>query len=298
MIDRVEDVRRGEERSAVRWPARAFTRWLVPLGAVMRKETRIFFRYRSWVVGLGLWPVLFPLSYLLVGRALAGPHGEGMLAFSQTAGTTNYTGFIVIGTTAWMWLNITLWMLGLSLRQEQMRGTLESNWLAPTPRLLVLLGTSATQVLTATVFLLVSLLEVTLLLRVRFSGSASTALALTALSMPWVYGLGMAFAALVLRFKEPTALVYVVRGLFLVFSGMTFPLAVLPQWMRLVAGWLPLTHTIEGLRQALLAGASFAVVRPQLVFLTWSGMALLLAGYVSFRAVDRHVARAGAVGHF
>ena len=95
----------------------------VLLWAVMRKETRIFFRYRSWVVGLVIWPVLFPLSYLVGGRALAGPNGEGMAAFSQAAATTDYVGFIVIGTTAWMWLNIMLWMLGLSLRQEQMRGT-------------------------------------------------------------------------------------------------------------------------------------------------------------------------------
>ncbi len=271
---------------------------LVPLWAVMRKETRIFFRYRSWVVGLVIWPVLFPLSYLFGGRALAGPNGEGMAAFSQAAATTDYVGFIVIGTTAWMWLNITLWMLGLSLRQEQMRGTLESNWLAPTPRVLLLLGTSATQVLTATAFLLVSLLEVTILLRVRFSGDTLAALAVTGLTMPWVYGLGMAFAALVLRFKEPTALVYFVRGVFLVFSGITFPISVLPTWMRHVAEWLPLTHTIDGLRQTLLAGASLAALRPQVTFLGWSGIVLLLAGYVSFQAVDRHVRRAGTVGHF
>lgn len=179
-----------------------------------------------------------------------------------------------------------------------MRGTLESNWIAPTPRLLLLLGTSATQVLTATAFLSVSLIEFTLLLHVRFSGDAVAALVVTGLSIPWVYGLGMAFAALVLRVKEPSAMVYFVHGLFLVFSGITFPISVLPTWMRQVAGWLPLTHTIDGLRQALLAETSLAMLRPQVTFLGWSGIALLLAGYVSFRAVDRHVSRAGSVGHF
>ena len=161
-----------------------------------------------------------------------------------------------------------------------------------------MLGISATQVLTATAFLLVSLLEVTILLRVRFSGNTLAALALIGLTMPWVYGLGMAFAALVLRFKEPTALVYFVRGVFLIFSGITFPIAVLPTWMRHVAEWLPLTHTIDGVRQALLTGTSFATLRPHVTFLGWSGIVLLLAGYVSFRALDRQARRTGTVGLF
>jgi len=264
----------------------------------MRKETRIFFRYRTWVVGLVIWPVLFPLIYLFEGRALAGPGGEGMAMFSQTAGTTDYVGFIIIGTLAWWWLNIMLWMLGSGLRQEQMRGTLESNWLAPTPRLLFLLGTSATQVLTATAFLLVGLLEFTVLLRVHFSGDVAAAMTVMALSLPWVCGLGMAFAALVLWFKETNALVYFVRGVFLVFSGITFPVTVIPTWMQRVAQWLPLTHTIEGLRQALLGGASLEALRPQITFIGWSGIALLLAGYVGFWAVERHARRAGTIGHF
>ncbi len=269
-----------------------------PLWAVMRKETLIFFRYRSWVVALVIWPILFPMSFLLSGKALAGPSGEGMAIFHHIAGTTNYVGFIIIGTTTWMWLNTTLWMLGLSLRQEQLRGTLESSWLTPTSRVLVMLGTSVTQLLTATVFLLVSLVEFRVLLNVRFAGNVPAAIAIAGLTIPWVYGLGVAFAALVLRFKEPNSLVYLVRGLFLAFSGMTFPLVVLPGWMRQIAGWLPLTYTIDGLRQALLGGASFDALRHQMIALGVSGMVLMLAGYLGFRAMDRYMSRVGTVAHF
>lgn len=191
-------------------------------------------------------------------------------------------GYIIIGTTAWMWFINTLWMLGLSFRNEQMRGTLESNWLTATSRMLVMLGTSATQVLTAIVFLLVSIVEFRVLLNVHFTGNVAAASAVTALTIPWVYGLGVAFAALVLWFKEPVTLVNLVRSVFLIFSGMTFPLAVLPTWMREIAAWLPLTHSIEGLRRALLEGASLAALRPQLIFLTGAGLIFMLAGYMGF----------------
>lgn len=263
--------------------------------AVARRELRIIRRYPSWVLGIVIWPVLFPLAYLFSSRALAGPRGEGLIAFAQAAGTDNYTGFIIIGAMAWMWLNITLWGLGTSLRAEQLRGTLESNWLTPAPRFALLLGTAGGESVKALVFFTVGAIEFVAILRVHFHGSIAGAAAVIALTIPWVYGLGIAFAAAVLRFKEANALVYFVRGVFMVFAGISFPLAVLPGWMHGIAVWLPLTHTISGLRRALLAGAAPAQLSAELVFLAWSGVILTVLGYATFRIVDAHARRTGAV---
>ena len=102
------------------------------LMAVVRREWTIFRRYPSWIIALFIWPLIFPMMYILTARALAGPDGSGLAVFSQTTGATDFIGYIVIGTTVWMWQNIVLWDVGFSLRNEQMRGTLESNWLSPT----------------------------------------------------------------------------------------------------------------------------------------------------------------------
>lgn len=267
------------------------------VGAVVRRELRIWSRYPSWIISLIVWPLLFPLVYLFGGRALAGPGGEGMAAFAASAGTANVAGFIVVGTTAWMWLNITLWGVGTSLRMDQVKGVLESNWLTPASRFAMLLGTAASQAVIALVFLGLSLLEFQLVLGIRFTPSAAGTLAVMALTVPWLYGLGMAFAAVVLRFKEANAMVYFVRGLFMIFAGITFPLAALPSWMREVAAALPLTYTIDGLRQALLAGAGPSALAPQLLVLAGSGAALMALGYALFQAMDRYTRRAGSLAH-
>jgi ABC-2 type transport system permease protein len=266
--------------------------------AVVRRELLVFSRYPTWILSMVIWPVLFPLIYLLGSRALTGPGGEGLPAFVRAAGTDNVRGFIVIGTTAWMWLNITLWSVGTSLRNDQVRGTLEGNWLTPTPRFALLLGTAASQALLSVLFLVVSFANFALLLGIRFEADLLGALAILAASVPWIYGLSIAFAALVLRFKEANAMVYIVRGVFMVFAGISFPLSVLPGWMRAAAAYLPLTHTIEGARAALLTGAGFSELRASLTFLIWSGVVLLALGYVSFQAVDRIVRRQGSVGHY
>lgn len=265
--------------------------------AVVRRELLIFLRYPSWVVGMVIWPVLFPLIYLLGSRALAGPQGEGLSAFARAAGTANVQGFIVVGTTAWMWLNMSLWSVGTSLRLDQVRGVLESNWLTPAPRFVLLLGTAASQAVLALCVLGLSLVEFRFLLGIRFSPNVPGALALVALTVPWVYGLAMAFAATVLRFKEANAMVYLVRGVFMVFAGITFPLSVLPEWMRQIAMYLPLTHTINGLRAALLETAGPAQLRGDVIFLFWSGVLLVVLGYSTFWTVDRLMRRAGTIGH-
>jgi ABC-2 type transport system permease protein len=270
---------------------------LVVLSAVVRRELRIWSRYPSWIISLIVWPLLFPLVYLFGSRALAGPGGEGMVAFAASAGTANVAGFIVVGTTSWMWLNITLWGVGTSLRTDQVKGVLESNWLTPAPRFAMLLGTAASQAVIALAFLTLSLLQFRLILGIRFDPNAAGTFAVLALTVPWLYGLAMAFAAVVLRFKEANAMVYFVRGLFMIFAGITFPLAALPGWMREVAAALPLTYTIDGLRRALLSGAGPAALRPQLLVLLGSGLALMALGYALFQAMDRHMRRTGSLAH-
>src|SRR3989304_2949662 len=124
------------------------------LRAVARREWTIFRRYPSWIVAFFIWPLFFPAAYILSSRALSGPDNSGLIQFQAVAGTGDVIGFIAIGTTIWMWQNIVLWNVGFALREEQLRGTLESNWLSPTWRFSFLLGSSMTQLISMLMFLI------------------------------------------------------------------------------------------------------------------------------------------------
>jgi ABC-2 type transport system permease protein len=266
--------------------------------AVMRREWVIFLRYPSWVVGLIIWPVIFPAGYILTGRALAGPDGSGLALFNQAAGTQNFLGYIAIGTTVWMWQNIVLWNVGLTLRDDQLRGTLETNWLSPTWRFSFLLGSSITELITMLLFLVVSFVEFALIFGVRLHGNPFMVLLVLLAAIPSIYGLGFAFASLVITVKEANAFVYMVRGMVMIFSGITFPVLVLPGWMQSVSRWLPQTTIIHAMRSAMLSGADFQTLLPDLEFLLVSGAALLLAGYLIFVWMERRARRTGAIGEY
>src|SRR5512132_4541032 len=168
------------------------------LVAVMKREWVIFLRYPSWIVSLFVWPIIFPLSYVFTAHALSGRDGVGMAQFQAATGLQDYTGYIAIGTIIWMWQNVVLWNIGFSLRNEQLRGTLESNWLSPTWRFAYLLGGSVPQLLSMLMFLIVSAIEFVLVFGVRFEGSLWLTLLALLAAIPSVYGLGFVFASLVI----------------------------------------------------------------------------------------------------
>jgi ABC-2 type transport system permease protein len=266
--------------------------------AITRREWMIFRRYPSWIIALLIWPLIFPMMYILTGRALSGPDGSGLAVFTKTTGATDFIGYIVIGTTVWMWQNIVLWDVGFSLRNEQMRGTLESNWLSPTWRFSYLLGHTGPQIISMAMFVLITAVEFGLLFGVKLHGSIWLASLVMLFSIPAVYGLGFAFASLVITLKEANAFVFLVRGLVMIFCGITFPISLLPGWMQSVAAWLPQTYMIHGMRSAAFANASLMDLWPDLKALILFGAFWLTTGYLLFTWMERRARQSGAIGQY
>jgi len=268
------------------------------LFAVTRREWTIFRRYPSWIIALFIWPLIFPMMYILTARALSGPDGSGLNVFIQTTGATDYIGYIIVGTTVWMWQNIVLWDVGFALRNEQMRGTLESNWLSPTWRFAFLLGQTGPQLISVAMFIAITALEFGLFFGVRLNGSVWMILVMLLASIPAVYGLGFAFASLVITLKEAHTFVFLVRGLVMIFCGITFPVSLLPGWMQSIAKWMPQTYMIHGMRAAAFSNADWNELLPDLTPLTLFGAFWLVLGYSTFIWMERRARRTGAIGQY
>ena len=266
--------------------------------AILRREWRIFTRYPSWVIALFIWPLIFPMMYILTARALSGPDGSGLAVFMKTTGASDFIGYIVIGTTVWMWQNIVLWDVGFSLRNEQMRGTLESNWLSPTWRFSYLLGHTGPQIISMLMFIGITALEFGLIFGVKLHGSVWMILLVMLAAIPSIYGLGFAFASLVITVKEANAFVFLLRGLVMIFCGITFPISLLPGWMQSIAKWMPQTYLIHGMRAAAFSNAGITELLPDLIPLLLFGTFWLVVGYSTFLWMERRARRTGAIGQY
>lgn len=266
--------------------------------AIAKKEWLYVRRYPSWIISLIVWPVIFPLAYILSARALSGPDQSGLVLFTARTGISDYLGFIAVGTTVWMWQNVVLWGVGFALRNEQYRGTLETNWMAPTWRFTFLLGPSLIHMAQMLMFMVVSALEFGLLFGVRFNGNPLLVLLIILVASPAVYGLGMAFASVVVWLKEAQNFVFLVRGLVMIFCGISFPISLLPGWMQTVAKFMPQTYMMHAIRSAALANASLKDLAPDLLALIGFGAFFLTVGYVLFQRTERRTRQSGAIGQY
>ena len=179
-----------------------------------------------------------------------------------------------------------------------MRGTLESNWLSPTWRFSYLLGASVPQFVSMLMLMGVATLEYIFLFKVQFEGSLWLTLLVILFAIPSVYGLGFAFASLVITLKETNAFVFLVRGIVMVFCGITYPIAILPEWMQTVSKWLPQTYIIHGVRTAALSTEGFSGIVFDLQMLAIFGLAWVVIGYFLFNRMERRARKTGAIGQY
>lgn len=266
--------------------------------AVAKKDLIQSIRYPTWALQLIIWPLIFPLLYIMSAVGMAGPGGNGTNAFKNAAGTDSFMGYIVIGTMAWMWVNTTMWSFGTYLREEQTRGTLESNWLCPIKKFNMLIGGGIVSAMEALMMSIVSIWEYKYIYGVNFTGSMFCWIIMFIVMMPGVYGLGSLFASLVLWVKETNSAVHLVRGVIMIFCGITFPTAIMPGWMQLVSKVLPFTFGISAARTLMIVGGTLKDAFWDILICFIEGIILLIAGRFGFKAVENKVRISGSLERF
>ena len=86
---------------------------------------------------------------------------------------------------------------------------------------------------------------------------------------------------------------HVIQALLLLFSGVYFPVSVLPGWMQLLARISPATYVLEGMRASLLDGASTGSLFGYLGRLVLIGVAAIPLGVAIFRQAEKYAKRTG-----
>src|SRR4026207_1954735 len=175
------------------------------LFVIARKDWKVFWRYPLNAVSMIFQPIIWITPVYFMGKAFS-INGQA-LGFAAYSGTGDYMSFILIGTVLSNFILTVFWGMGYALKNDMDAGVLESNWLTPVSRLLILVGRTLTSLLTTAITSLVMLAIAALLL--GFPPTRHTlAAALPAVPMLiGLYGFGFAFAALVLLMREANTLV-------------------------------------------------------------------------------------------
>ncbi|MEQ7123828.1 ABC transporter permease [Actinopolymorpha sp. B11F2] len=203
--------------------------------------------------------------------------------------------YAIVGGACLALLFGMLFSAGEILDDERQRGTLGNLFLAPCSRyawlggfqLFAVLESLATAALTfttgAVVFgLTVDIAPLTLLVTLVFF-------------ICCMWGVSMMVGAIGVAIRNANQLSNLLFVPILMVGGTMYPIALMPDWLRIPARFLPFGYGIQALVDATTKGASAADLWRELVPLAGFAVVLPLLGVTAFRQVERLARRRGAL---
>lgn len=252
-------------------------------GAVLTRNFHLVRRYLSWELVFLFYSVINVLTIGLIAYAEpAARRGEMVL-------------YLSIGALLWGFLSLLFQEIANAVSVERWEGTIEYSFMAPVHRFTYLAGTVGYAVAYGLVRTVVALVAVALFFHLRAPGADlwGAALVVVASSLPFV-GLGLVAAVLPLLSTERGAqATQVIQGVILLVSGVYYPIAVLPGWLAWLGRLSPATYTLDAERAAILHGAGWAALAPDILRLLAAGLVLVPLGLVVFQWGERVALRTG-----
>jgi ABC-2 type transport system permease protein len=216
--------------------------------------------------------------------------------FAAYSGSGDYVSFILLGSVLGNFINSVFWGIGYALKNDMDSGVLESTWLTPTPRPVLLIGRTITSLFTTTIISLIMLALAALLFGFRPSGNVLLALLPALLMLAGLYGFGLAFAAIVLVMRDANTMVDMSSYLVSLFSGSQFPVQALPRFLLPISLMLPLTYGYDAVRGFMLQTRTLLSVEAEIAILAAFMIVMSWFGVWFFNRTERIVRKKGTLG--
>jgi ABC-2 type transport system permease protein len=259
----------------------------IALLGVVERNAYLVKRYGWWELAFFVWTVANTLTIVFIADGVEASGGE--------LDVERQTTILLIGAVIWSYLGIVFEILTETVAWERWEGTIEYTFMAPLSRAVHLLGMGAFAVIYGVLRTAALFAVVALFFGLDFpAANFGTALVLLSVASISFVGLGMITAVLPLLSPEKGAqLGFIAQGLLLVVSGVYYPVEVMPEWMQWLATISPATYALEGIRAAVLDGASLGAVWGDLWPLVGLGALSIPVGLAVFRAGERYAKRHG-----
>ncbi|MSR76715.1 MAG: ABC transporter permease [Candidatus Omnitrophica bacterium] len=201
----------------------------------------------------------------------------------------DYFAFVLIGLAFSGYQSTALNSFSTALRQEQMQGTLEAILLTPTRIETVMLAGSIWNFLVTTLKILAHLMLGVVFFHLDLSKmnllSVIVTLIFTIISLS---SLGLFSAGYTLVHQKGDPVNFVINAASRFFSGVYFPITMLPIGLQYVAKIIPLTHALNAMRDSLLRGYSLTQIHSDLLWLILFSLILFPSGiFYFYKSVEK-----------
>jgi ABC-2 type transport system permease protein len=260
---------------------------IIGLGGIVERNIYLIKRYVWWEVAFFLWTVANTLTIVFIA--------EGVEASGGTLDVNRQTTILLIGAVIWAYLGIIFEILTETVAWERWEGTIEYTFMAPLSRIVHLggMGVFAVAYGVLRAGLLFGVIASFFDLEMPQANYVSALVVLAVASISFI-GIGMMTAVLPLISPEKgTQLGFIAQGMLLVVSGVYYSVEILPGFMQAISVVSPATYALEGIREAILEGASVGDLLAELWVLAVIGAISVPLGLAIFKLGETHAKRHG-----
>ncbi|MEL6150169.1 MAG: ABC transporter permease, partial [Chloroflexota bacterium] len=247
--------------------------------AFMARNFHLIKRYWAWEVVWIAYAIVNALAVTFIAE------GSTTVAGTDAGNVSRFTLFLMIGTLVWHFLSMIFTFVSEVIQWERWEGTIEYTLMAPVSRWVHLIG----QTLFSVVYALLTTILIGAIMTVFFNVDLSEANlfgALFVLMFGSISLIGISIFASILPLLYPergAQMTHIVQAMFLLVSGIYYPISVLPGWMQVLSRVSPVTYVLDGVRAAIMDGAPNSELLPLLWPLVISGVVFVPLGIWMFK---------------
>ncbi len=277
-------------------PKITFASYVRVLFTIAKKDWKTYWRYPFNAVSSVFQPLIWLAPIFFLGKAFS-QDGQA-LGFAAYSGSSDYMSFLILGAAISNFTSAVFWGMGFALKNDMDTGVLESNWMTPIPRLLILVGRTLNSLLITTITSIAMLAVAALIFGFHPTGNVWASFLAIIPMLLGLYGLGFAFSALVMIVREANTMVDMGNFLLDLLSGSQFPVQALPRWLYPLALSIPLTYGYDAVRGWLLHTNTLLPIKFEMILLVVFMVVMIIGGIFAFRALEKKVRIRGTIGQY
>lgn len=260
--------------------------------AFVERNINLVKRYWGWELVWMLYTIANSIAVVLIAQGTNSAVGAQALSDAEI---DQFVLFLAVGALVWHYLAVVFETVSDMISWERWEGTIEYTFMAPVHRGTHMVGTALFSLVYGLVHTAVVLIIIVLMFDLDM-GSAnylSATLVLVVGSVSLI-GIGIMGAVLPLLYPERgMQMTHVIQAALVLISGVYIPAAEMPEPLASLSVISPARYIIEGMRDALIDGATPWDLWATMVGLLAAGLVLIPVGVWVFSLGERYAKRTG-----